>query len=497
MSIYILLSSSLFLSVTSSDNNYNHYNIFAMSTSTSNAPDPYLGRWSGTSTTKPFNDFTIIDILYRDGHSYLHRHDRRSPKPLEGQISYTSNNVFMATVPTWLGGAATINGTFHSNSFGVVLIAKIEGDGLTGLETIEVHLKQGAPEHEKYLAPRLNVAPESHPNNADFMSTAAPEALNMTAEQLDAAIQAIIRPRSHPDNRVEGLLILKDGHRVHESYYYGLTASDSHPCASITKSIVSLLAGIAIDEGFLSLDDPVAAAFDIPSAWTDSPPILLRHALSMTPGTAFSQRDTAKMLTSTSVASLILNAPRRYGDPGAKYHYDNSLPIIVSLLIERKSGLGIEAFARKYLFGPLGITNYTWTRMHEDSVDGTPFVLPSGGLNMTLTDLAKVGELLLGGGAYRGNRIVSADYIEAATKSQTREGDYPYGYFFHSNEGGRHVPGDGSVGAYMALGSGGQVIWVAPRQKLVFVAVGSSWMSFEETPVVLRSFADTVLRGLE
>ncbi|ELR07010.1 hypothetical protein VC83_06771 [Pseudogymnoascus destructans] len=139
----------------------------------------------------------------------------------------------------------------------------------------------------------------------------------------------------------------------------------------------------------------------------------------MTSGTAFSQRDAGKMLTSTSVASLILNAPRRYGVPGDKYHYDNSLPTIVSLLIERRSGLVIEAFARKYLFHPLGVINYTWTRMHEDSVDGAPFVLPSGGLNMTLTDLAKVGELLLGGGEYRGNRIVSADYIEATTKSQT------------------------------------------------------------------------------
>ncbi|KAL5352206.1 hypothetical protein ACLOAV_002153 [Pseudogymnoascus australis] len=468
-----------------------------MSTSTTHTHAPYLGRWSGTSTTQPFNDFTIVDISYRDGNSYLCRLDQRSPKPLEGQIVFTSDNAFTSTVPTWLGGSVAIKGTFHNHGSGVVLVAKIEGDGLTGLETIEVHLKQGAPEHEKFLVPHLDLAPESLPKNADFTSTAAPEVLNMATEQLDAAIQTIIRSHSHPDNRVEGLLILKNGYRVHESYYYGLTSSDPHPCASVTKSIVSMLAGIAIDQGLLSLDDPVAADFPIASAWNDSPPILLRHALSMTSGTAFSQRDTGKMLTSTSVAPLILNAPRRYGAPGAKYHYDNSLPTIVSLLIERRSGLGIEAFARKYLFDPLSITNYTWTRMREDSVDGAPFVLPSGGLSLTLTDLAKVGELLLGGGEYRGNRILSADYIEAATKSQTSEGDYPYGYFFHTNEGGRHVAGDGSVGAYMALGSGGQVIWVAPKQKLVFVAVGSSWMSFEETPVVLSSFTDTVLRVLK
>ncbi|KFY24728.1 hypothetical protein V493_05053 [Pseudogymnoascus sp. VKM F-4281 (FW-2241)] len=455
------------------------------------------GRWSGTSTTHPFDDFTTIDISYRDGHSYLRRHDRRSLKPLEGQINFTSNNAFMTAVPTWLGGSAIINGTFHSYRSGVVLVITIEGDGLTGLETIKVRLKQDAPEHKKYLIPHLGATPESPPKNAEFTSMAGPEVFNMTAEQFDAAIQTIVKPPGHPDNRVEGILILKDGYRVHESYYYGLTDSEPHPCASVTKSVVALLAGIAIDQGLLSLDDPVASAFPIPSAWADSPPILLRHALSMTSGTAFSQRDTGKMLTSTSVAPLILNAPRAYGAPGAKYHYDNSLPTIVSLLIERRSGLGIEAFARKYLFDPLGITNYTWTRMREDSVDGAPFVLPSGGLGLTLTDLAKIGELLLGVGEYRGDRIISAAYIEAATMSQTKEGDYPYGYFFHSNEGSRHVAGEGSIGAYMALGSGGQVIWVAPRQNLVFVAVGSSWMSFEETPVVLSSFAGTILKALE
>ncbi|KFY24805.1 hypothetical protein V491_02008 [Pseudogymnoascus sp. VKM F-3775] len=468
-----------------------------MSPSTMDAPSPYLGRWSGTSTTQPFNDFTIIDILYRDGSNYLLRQDRRARRPLESKINFTSSNVFTTAVATWLGGQATISGTFHNYNSDVVLVAKIEGDGLTGLESTEVHLKQGAPEHERYMVPLLRVGPESLPHDASFTSTLALEVLDMTSERLDAAIQAIIRPPSHPDNRVEGLLILKDGCRIHESYYYGLTDSEPHACASITKSVVSILAGIAIDRGILSLDDPVAAAFDIHSAWTDSPPILLRHALSMTSGTAFSQYDTGRMLTSTSVAQLILRAPRRYGAPGTKYHYDNSLPTIVSLLIERRSGMGIEAFARKYLFDPLEITNYTWTRMHEDSVDGSPFVLPSGGLSLTLTDLGKIGELLLGNGEYDGRRIVSADYIEAATKSQTEEGDYPYGYFFHSNEGGRHVTGTGSAGAYMALGSGGQVIWVAPKQNLVFVAVGSSWMSFEETPVVLRSFADTVLKDLD
>ncbi|KFY38204.1 hypothetical protein V494_04461 [Pseudogymnoascus sp. VKM F-4513 (FW-928)] len=468
-----------------------------MPVSTTHTSTPYLGRWSGTSTTQPFNDFTTFDISYRNGASYLLRHDRRSRDPLEGRINFTSTDVFAAAVPTWLGGKAIVNGTFHNHSSGAVLVAKIEADGLTGLDTIEVHLKKGAPEHEKYLVPRLSVAPEGLPENDEFTVTDTPDVLNMTAEQLDAAVEAIIRPITHPDNRVEGLLILKDGRRIHESYYYGLTASEPHPCASITKSIVSILAGIAIDQGILSLDAPVAAAFPISSTWNDSPPIRLRHALSMTSGTKFNQFDTAKMLTCTSVAEFILQAPRLFGSPGDKYHYDNSLPTIVSLLIERRSGMGIEAFAQKYLFDPLAITNYTWTRMHEDSVDGAPFVLPSGGLNLTLTDLAKVGELLLGGGEYRGNRIVSAEYIEAATKSQTREGDYPYGYFFHTNEGGQHVAGDGSIGAFMALGSGGQVIWVAPKQKLVFVAMGSSWMSFEKTPVVLSSFADTVLKMLE
>jgi hypothetical protein len=101
--------------------------IFAMSASTTSAYAPYIGRWSGTSTTQPFNHFTIIDISGRDGNIYLCRHDRRSPKPLEGQINFIAADAFRATVPTWLGGEVAINGTFHDNSSSVVLVATIEG----------------------------------------------------------------------------------------------------------------------------------------------------------------------------------------------------------------------------------------------------------------------------------------------------------------------------------------------------------------------------------
>lgn len=460
---------------------------------------PYVGRWTGTSATQPFNDFTIIDISYQDGSYRLGRHDRRSSTPLEGQMTFLSEDIFTATVPTWLGTQVSMHGAFHPFTV-PVLTLKIRNDGLTGLETIDVVLKQDASEDEKYQVSQVEGVSAGHlPSNPSFPSTAGPEALNMTKQQLDAAIRHITTPPStHPENRVHGLLILKDGHRIHESYHWGLTPQTPHIVASLTKSIISLLTGIAYDQHLLTLDDVLSTAFPtLTSSWAADPPIRVRHALSMTTGTTFGNRETGRLLTSPCIEEMILASPRNHGAPGEKWHYDNSLPCLLSLYIERRSGVGIAEFARRHLFSPLGITGHTWTPMRQRSVDGSAFVLPSGGLHLTLSDMGRIGEMMVGKGVYRGTRVVSEEYIELATRRQTREGDYPYGFFFHVNEAGRHVKGEESGDAYMAVGSGGQVIWVAPRQRLVFVALGSSWGDIGETPSVVRAFAETVLAGLE
>lgn len=461
----------------------------------------YVGRWTGTSVAQPFNDFTIVNISQRDGAHYLRREDRRAFSPLEGQMTFHSANTFTATVPTWLRAQVFVHGTFSNDGTCPVLCLKIENEGMTGLETKELILKQdGHSEYDKYQVPRVDgVSPDHLPDNADFPSTAGPEALNLTKDQLDGAVQAMMTPPpEHPDNRVEGLLILKDGARIHESYAWGLTPSTPHIAASLTKSIVSLLAGIAYDRGLFALDDVISDTFPtLPTSWAADPPIRLRHVLSMTSGTTFGLPETGRMLTCSCVEEMVLASPRDHGAPGEKYHYDNGLPSLLCVFLERVSGQGIEAFAQQHLFGPLGITNYTWTRMRQRSVDGAPFVSPSGGLSLTLTDLAKIGELLLHKGVYRGRRVVSEEYVALATTQQTREGDYPYGFYFHTNTDGRHVPGKQWEDGYMAVGSGGQVVWVSPAQGLVFVAVGSSWKDFDETPAVLRAFAETVLGGLK
>lgn len=472
-----------------------------MSTSTiEDKHSPYVGRWAGTSATKAFNDFTIIDISHRDGAYYLRRQDRRAFIPLEGQMAFTSENKFTAIVPTWLQAQVIVNGTFQGDGDAKVLHVNIENDGMTGLETTQVTLKQDASDYEKYQVSQAEGSSSLQlPGNDVFPDVAGPEALNMTQAQLNSAIEAMTQPPAdHPDNRVEGLLILKNGQRIHESYYWGFTAQNTHIAASLTKSIVSLLAGIAYDQQLFTLDDVISDAFpEIPSTWGNSPAIQMRHVLSMTTGTTFGMRETGKMLTIDSVEKMVLASPRDHGAPGQKYHYDNGLPSLLCVFIERKSGMGIEAFAKKYLFEPLGISNYTWTRMKQKSVDGEPFVLPSGGSCLTLTDLGKIGELMLGKGMYKGTRVVSEEYIELATTRQTGEGDYPYGFYFHLNSGGWHVKGKEFEKAYMAVGSGGQIIWVAPEHSLVLVAVGSSWHDFDLTPAVVKAFGETVLKKLK
>jgi CubicO group peptidase (beta-lactamase class C family) len=167
---------------------------------------------------------------------------------------------------------------------------------------------------------------------------------------------------------------------------------------------------------------------------------------------------------------------KRTSTPGEKWNYDSSLPELVAAFIERKAGLGFRQFADKHLFGPLGITNYDW----RVSKSGAP--LASGGLSMTLPDLAKLGELMLHRGVYGGTRIVSEAWCDVAT-SQLNEGAPPYGAYWFLNPGG----------AFMGVGMGGQLLFVSPEKKLVVAVLGSSWKDFSAVPTPFKALSAGLL----
>jgi CubicO group peptidase (beta-lactamase class C family) len=159
--------------------------------------------------------------------------------------------------------------------------------------------------------------------------------------------------------------------------------------------------------------------------------------------------------------------------PGTVLNYGGGNTNVVGKAIQEASGLRLDAFAREYLFAPMGIEDVWWWVLRED------FVYASGDLTLRPRDMAKVGLMYLNGGMWRGQRVLSPAWVEASASaySSFSEGDpvyggygsvgYSYGWWVKS--------GDYGPGAYDASGWGGQRIIVLPELDMVVALTGGAY----------------------
>jgi CubicO group peptidase (beta-lactamase class C family) len=230
---------------------------------------------------------------------------------------------------------------------------------------------------------------------------------------------------------ITSVLVMKHGRIVRESYYNGLRRRDRIPVFSVTKSVTSALAGIALARGELSgLDERVP--------WRKQ--ITLRQLLSMTAGYAPSfnfQYVDAKTIASRGLV----------GRPGT-FSYDSGSIDLVAYMLERATGMSEAEYARRHLFGPMGIHNVRWPGSHGAS-----------GLLLRPRELLEFGELYLEGG--RG--IVPKSWVRASTGAQARirrDLSYGYGWWIRPH-------------SYAAYGYLGQVLAIYPRRDEVVVVTSS------------------------
>lgn len=113
---------------------------------------------------------------------------------------------------------------------------------------------------------------------------------------------------------------------------------------------------------------------------------------------------------------------------------------------------------------------------------------------MTLRDMAKIGQMMLNEGAWNGRQIISEEWIDLCTRKHTPERQHAYGFMFHLNKSLEYFPVCDD--AYMAIGSGDQIICVIPSQKIVFAATCSSYQSKSLTPVILKRLSKYVIEKL-
>ena len=304
--------------------------------------------------------------------------------------------------------------------------------------------------------------------------------------------QCLARIEDGTYKNIHSILIVKDGKLLIERYFPGQDESGKvqqferatlQDIASATKSINSLLIGIAIDQGLIrNVDQKISVFFpEYADLFADpkKDAIRLRDCLSMTTGLAWdewtypysdSRNDHVAMNASGDPIRYVLERPA-VASPGTKFNYNSGVAILLGEIIHKASGLRADKFAERYLFGPLGIAEYQWLAYPNGTIQS------GGGLWLRPYDMAKIGQLCLDGGRWNGKQIVSSSWIEASIQQHAPDRTYGYQWWLGNLVvQGRQIP------VFAAQGRGGQFILIFPDLRMVAVFTGWNDGALGEQP---------------
>jgi len=262
---------------------------------------------------------------------------------------------------------------------------------------------------------------------------------------------------------VRSVVVLQNGRLAFEYDRAGSTRDDLRDVQSVTKSVLSLLVGIALAQGRIASLDQAVVALLPELAEVNSDPraanVTVRHLLTMTAGFDVEARVRADR---PGLARQAIARPLKAA-PGERFAYDNLAADLLAAVLERAVGQTVPAFAAQQLFEPLGIMPPRW------QTDAEGHALGSRGLQLRTRDMAALGQLVLQQGTWGGRQIVPKDFVAAAGQRHNAGGPpvgLAYGYLWWV------VPSDAVRQTILASGFGGQFIWVYPPLALV-VAITS------------------------
>jgi len=338
----------------------------------------------------------------------------------------------------------------------VQIIWKMKTKNLISIILILGILMPGCMKDELLQLPFSGFNPEEL---VDGWEISTPSAEGFDQEALTNVYKDIFNEELYPN--IRSLLIVRNGKLISEAYFKDLEDRERiHAVMSVTKSITSLLAGLALDKALIaSLDDPLhlylPEYFDDDTLKQD---ITIRHLLTMETGLDHDNDIHTHEMVYCNGSSLEyeLSRPMVF-TPGTDWYYGDGNPQLISGIIQRVTGKTMDELAMEQLFKPLGIHEYYWER-HSDG-------LSLGGMGLWLIprDMAKIGQLMLNGGAWGNRQLISEEWVSASTIRQANHRDYGYYWLTSGNN------------TFWASGKGGQLIWVYPKKELVVVITSDSF----------------------
>ena len=277
------------------------------------------------------------------------------------------------------------------------------------------------------------------------------------------------------------LIVQKDGKQVYDYYRHDCTINSPFHVFSVTKSVVSLLIGIAVEKGFIkSIDQPVLDFFPDycpPEKEKTIQKITLKDMMTMTAPYKYLIGPYVKFFSSEDWVKASLDLLGGRGKIGEFRYAPLIGPDIFCGILRNVTGMSVLEFANQYLFGPLEIEvpgDVVFTSKEEQmefyqsktvrgwvtDMQGTH----TGGWGLMLTpeDMMKIGQLMLNGGIWKDRRLIFEEWIHSCTTTQSKWKKLSYGLLWWVIDEKEH--------SFAALGDGGNVIYVNVKENLVIVS---------------------------
>ncbi|BFH62803.1 serine hydrolase domain-containing protein [Paenibacillus azoreducens] len=305
-----------------------------------------------------------------------------------------------------------------------------------------------------------------------------PKSLGMDPEKL-SELEPVIKSEY---SNINGIVIVRDGFIAYEKYFNGCGPDDAHHVASVTKSIMSALIGIAVDTGYIkNVDQKVLDFFPeyVPDAADrQKQEITIRHLLTMTAPYPFAdwQEPLDKLCMQPDWVKYTLDMLGQKGTIG-DFKYSTAGAHLLSAIITRSTGKSAREFANERLFKPIGmkeIPDFEMKSFGFDDLFGKnvkgwvkdPNHNSTGGWGLTLSprDMGRFGFLYMNRGIWDNHQVISETWIDESTTMTPNN----YGYLWWLRE-------EDGIFAYVALGDGGNVICCIPNKDLV-IAIASEFI---------------------
>lgn len=294
------------------------------------------------------------------------------------------------------------------------------------------------------------------------------------SEPLNELFEQTLQGKFHG---LDAFLVAQHGELILEEYFYLGGRERLHSIQSATKSITSLLFGIAREQGLIkNLDEPLKNYFPqyADSAPTNASSPTLRHALTMSAALDWKEdipysnpeNDAVRMNQSSDLYKYVLSKkPDPVDKPGSRFEYNSGLSILLGGVLLHTTGKPADNYARETLFKALGINHFAWT-----SIGGK--IHTGGGLFLRPRDLLKIGQMVLDSGRWNGRQVVSKTWIRESTAFilPTNQGNKDFGYGYQWWRGTARTT-TGAFPVIYAAGYGGQMLYIVPDLDLVVLTL--------------------------